>query len=137
MFETSIKTALAGSASLSALVSTRIRPLHVAQKEARPYVAYVVNDREDPSPTHDGPSIFTRITYDVACVADTYEQCAQMSDLVRARLGALDGYVSGGVRVIWTRFQDETDIEQGMVPGAEKPLYMRSQTYRAMYRATE
>lgn len=136
-FESGLVTVLTGTAGISALVSSRVRPIEGVQGETRPFIAYSLQDEEDPAPTFAGPSTTRRVSFDVICVADTYEACRNLSEQVRDRLKLYAGSPSGAsVAIRWTKLETQTDVEQATAPGTEKPIYVRSQTYRAMYRAS-
>lgn len=136
-FESGLYTLLSGTSGISSLVSTRIRPIEASQGETRPFLAYSLQDDEDVSPTHAGPSTTCRVSLDVVSVADTYEACRALAEAVRDRLKHYAGTPSGSsVAIRWTKMETQSDIEQATPPGQEKPLYVRSQTYRAMYRAS-
>lgn len=135
-FESGLYTVLTGTSGISALVSSRVRPIEGSQGETRPFLAYSLQDDEDASPTYTGPSTTRRVSVDIVAVADTYEACRALAEAVRERMKLYAGTPSGSsVAIQWTRFESQTDIEQAVPPGTEKPLYVRSQTYRAMYRA--
>lgn len=136
-FESGLYTLLSGTSAISSIVGTRIRPIEASQGETRPFLAYTLQDDEDVSPTHAGPSTTRRVSVDVVSVADTYEACRALAEAVRDRLKYYAGTPSGSsVAIRWTKMETQTDIEQAVPPGQEKPLYVRSQTYRAMYRAS-
>ena len=121
--------------AIRAQVSTAtVRPLDMGPADDRPYFAYQITDEIDPSPTHSGPSSLTVVTYDVLTICDTYADASDQSELVRSALKNYSG-TSHGTAVLWTRYQARSDIEQATPEGKEKPVYVRSQTFKAMYRA--
>ncbi len=67
-------------------------------------------------------------------VADTYTACADLSAEVRR---VLDGYsgTNKGTTITPLVFDDETEPERGVEPGTERPVFVRTQTYRALYRS--
>ena len=135
-FESGLFTVLTGTVGISAIVASRVRPMEGSQGETRPFLAYSLQDDEDVSPTHAGPSTTRRVSIDIVSVADTYEACRALGEAVRDRMKHYAGTPSGSsVAIRWTRLETQSDIEQALPPGTEKPLYVRSQTYRAMYRA--
>jgi hypothetical protein len=133
MFEATIITALTADTQLKALIDDRVRPIDAPFKSERPYLAYSITDENDPSPTHDGPSSFTVVSYDVVTVSDTYAEAAEISNHVRRILRNYRG-TTNEIAVIYTRFDSKTDIEQGRAEGEDVPTYVRQQTFRAMYR---
>lgn len=135
MFEETISNALLADTELTDLIGENVEPLTVAQDVPRPYAAYLITDREDPSPSHDGPSSIVVATYDVAVVADTYKEVAEISEHVR-RILKNYSVIEGDTQVFWTRFQSTSDIEQALEAGNEKPTYLRLLTFKAMYRTT-
>ena len=136
-FESGLFTLLSSTTAISNLVAARIRPIEASQGETRPFIAYTLQDDEDVSPTFAGPSTTRRVSVDIVAVADTYEACRALAEAVRDRLKLYAGTPTGSsVSIRWTKMETQSDIEQAIPPGQEKPLYVRSQTYRAMYRAS-
>lgn len=132
MFEKSIIDSLTGDSELTA-ITDNVSPISQAQSATRPYICYSITSEDDPSPSHDGPSGFLIVTYDIVAVADTYSEVALISKHTK-RILSNYSVITDSLRIYWTRYDGETDIEQAIEDGTERPTYVRSQTYRAMYK---
>lgn len=130
MIEQGIKELLANNAAVAAFAPS-IRPLSAAQGDGRPYILYSVTAGENTG-DFKGQRQYRKATVELAIFADTYLGCQQLSDACRE---TLDGQAStcSTVRVS-SHFEDETDIEQPVKPGAGAPVYLRSQVYKTLYR---
>jgi hypothetical protein len=133
--EAGIRTALAGDAGIAAVVGSRVRPLHLAADDARPYVTYTVTERET-FPTLSGePAEHKAAEWEVGIFADDYDTVVTLSDLIRDRLDQLADTVAG-VEFAPCEFRGETDVEEATPEGEESPIYLRVQTYRALYKVS-
>jgi hypothetical protein len=132
--ETGIRDALLAQAGITNLVGRRIRPLVVGQGDSpRPYLTYQVTGRTTEA-LLDGTVIdYRKAEWEIGIYADTYGAVMDLSDLVRDRLDQLGETVSG-VEFAPAQFDSETDVEQVTPDGQEKPVYLRVQTYRALYK---
>ena len=138
---TEIRDALLADTSIAYEVGRRIRPLGVSPADARPYLTYQVTGRESLGTLSDGPADYRKAGFEVGVFADTYADVMALSDLVRDRLDRLDrldqfGQTVSGVEFAPCEFDSETDVEEAVPEGEEKPVYLRVQTYRTLYRIT-
>jgi hypothetical protein len=134
-FEAALVSIIKADETLNAMVSGRVHPLLAVQGKPRPYLAYHIDDLEDPSPTHTGPSGWLRGEFSIVIVADTYEAVTEITPEVTRVLQGYEG-TSEGVEVAWIKFDSQTDVEQDPTPGTTTPVRVRQQTYRQMHRAT-
>jgi hypothetical protein len=132
MIEKGIRELLTGDATVGGMVGTRVRPLIGAQLDVRPFVVFNVTAGESTA-THSGPSDYQRASVELGFYADSYLQCVGLSDAAKA---LLDGKAMTltTVRIAPAMLEDETDIEATNEPGKDRPVYVRTQTYRVLYR---
>lgn len=126
---------LKAHAGVTAMVADRIAPLHHAQGEARPSLTYTISGYPDAESVRslDGPSGWDKVDMEIGIYADTLSQCLQLAQQVKSALHFWGGTISN-VEIAPSLFEDESDIEQAYPPGSEKPVYVRTQTYRILYR---
>lgn len=132
--ETGIRDALK-TTPITNVVGTRIRPLGVAPDDVRPYLTYQVTDRKTDGTLSDGAADYRKAEFEVGVWGSTYAAVVALSDLVRDRLDQFGGTVSG-IEFAPCEFDGETDVEEATPEGEEKPVYLRVQTFRTLYKAT-
>lgn len=132
-YEVALTSILRGDEQLTALGAT-VRPLTGAQKDQRPLVTYELSDEEAVSQTMQAQSATKRRTIEIGLLADTYAEVIELGQNVGRILPATVGTVEG-VIIAWIRANGESDIEQGVEPGTDKPVFVRTQSYRTLYRA--
>lgn len=134
-FSTAIVSIASATSGITNIVSTRIRPVNGVQGEDRPFVVYEITADEDPAPHAEGASEFRRTSFNILSIADTYAGCKALADAVHARFKFYSGTIASR-DIAYIRFEDESDIEQGIPPGQEKPAYLKSQSFRSLHKAS-
>lgn len=131
MLEKAINDILSGDSTIYGMTGDRIAPMNSAQGDIQPRIAYLVS-ADEPNNTFTGPSAFFSATVEIDAIADTYKKCAQLSGEIKR---VFDGVIvnTSDVRIIPSRLTDESDIEQGMIDGAGKPVYLRTLTFSMLY----
>lgn len=129
--EAALTTIIKADVALDAMIGGRLFPDAAPQGTPKPYCLYMVDDLEDPAPSHDGASGWLRGPLPMLIVADTYQEVTEIAPELRRVLNDYSGIVEG-VDVDLT-FEGETDNESQPVPGTKKRIYLREQTYRAMF----
>lgn len=133
MLEQGIKERLAADTTIAGLTGGRIRPLIGAQLDARPFLTFQVTS--DQSIGHAlGASAYSNAQVEIGILADTYLACAALSVEVKRVLDR-QAYNTTTVRIAPSVLDDETDIEESTPPGQAAPVFVRTQTYRVLYRA--
>lgn len=136
MLETGIRDTLLADDDVTAKVGRRVRPLALAQDDARPYLTYHVTDGSPVATLEQpGDDDYRNAEFEVGIFADTYADVIDLSAAVTAALDQYGGTVSG-VEFAPVMFDNQTDIEQATPEGAELPVYLRVVTFRALYKLT-
>jgi hypothetical protein len=133
VIEEAIRALLLADATVAAIVGRRVRPMLAGPHDKRPYLVYSTDI--ETIPTYGGTSAFRRSTLTLSSIADSHEDCRELAGELRR---ILDGYsgTTTGVQIVPCFLQDESEVEQGVEPGTERPVYVRTQTYRVLYRST-
>jgi hypothetical protein len=129
--EEATRARLSGDEALTALVGDRIRPLMAAQPDALPYLTYQITTQ--PITHLTGESEYRRATVEVGIFAATYGECVVASNEVR-RVLHLYGGTTAGVEFAPAMLDEESEVDQGVQPGDETPVYYRTQTYAVLFR---
>lgn len=133
--ETGIRAALVGSTAITELVGTRIRPLGASPADAHPFLTYTVTSRESLPTLADGAADYFKAEFEIGIFADTYAEVMALSDVIRDRLDQF-GETVAGVEFAPSMFDGESDVEEAVPEGSEKPVYVRVQTYRGLFKTT-
>ena len=131
--ETATRALLLADTAIAALVGARLRPLNLAQNDVRPALVYELQD--EALMTFTGAARYSRASYELTIIADTYAGCAALSDETRRVLSGYAGNTDGTHRIGPSILEDEDDVEPVNLPGQERPVYTRTQTYRILHRA--
>ena len=135
--ETAIRNALAADAGIVGIITgptgLRLRPLSLDAREPRPYVTYKVTSDKSDVGLDGSIGDYSNAEFVLGIFSDDYEVAMDLSDRVRRRLDGFGQTVSG-VEFAPCEFDDQTDIEEATPEGQEIPIYLRLQTYRALYR---
>lgn len=137
MIEDAIKTLLVADAAVKGYVDARVRPLALAQAEGvrkRPAIVYAVV-ASDEFDTFTAAGQHRRSTVEIASYADTFKECATLTQEVRRVLHHKTGdVVAAAVKIAVALLAEQSDIEQAVEAGTEKPVFIRTQTYRVLYK---
>jgi Protein of unknown function (DUF3168) len=134
IIEQGINEALSGASAVIALAADRIGPLIGTQAATQPRIAYQVT-KDQGIGTYTGPSGYSEATVEIDSIGDTYKQCSQLSEAIKAIFDQ-KALTAGPARISFGKLTDETDVEQGLIEGTEIPVYIRTQTFELLYRAT-
>jgi hypothetical protein len=135
VLETAIRTAILTAPGVAAIVGDKVRPLVLAPGTARPYVTFHVTGRETMDTLADGPGEYRKAEFEVGILADTYDQMMALSDKIRDRLDGYGVAASSTSVEMDAEYDSETDVEQAIPEGRDVPVYLRVQTYKALYRS--
>lgn len=120
-----IYSVLTADAGVSALVSTRIYPVVIAEKATFPAIAYTVStvpkDRQkDKASDYDTETVTFHLWADIQQGADAYTKTTEMDAAIRAALDFVEG-TAAGVTVVHCHFDGSKDIvsEDRMLIGKE------------------
>jgi len=131
MIEAAIKSRLAATAAVTAIVSDRIRPVVAAQYEdAVAHVTYQVTAVENLD-CLDGEATHRNESFQVDCYAPTFAACKALADAVQDALHYYQG-TSGGIAVDVILHEGTTDLTPPADAGMEKPLYRLSLEFRSL-----
>jgi hypothetical protein len=129
--EAVLRSALIASASVSAVVGSRIFPLAASHSDPLPYIIW---KRTGITREHSlaGPIGTPTVSLEMLLVAVTYEQVRELADKVRL---VLDGY--GGslnnVEVKHVYLEQEADDFIQLAGGDLPPVYTVTQTYNIIW----
>ena len=131
--ETGIFTALSNAAGVGAIVGNRIRPLAAGHADARPYLTYHVTSDKTTKYMDGSVDDWRNCEFELGCFGNRFDVC---SDLCIACTEALDAFNAavGGIEFGPISYEDQTDVEEVVPEGQELPVYLRVQTYKALYR---
>ena len=85
---------LSNATSVTDICGTRIFPEVAEQEAARPFVVYQITS-VSPDDTNDGPAVIDEVSIDCNCIAETYNQAADLASVVRAALDRVRGTYNG------------------------------------------
>lgn len=125
--EAVLRSALVGSAAVSAIVGSRIYPVLAPASAAMPLVTWRRSgvQREQ---TLSGPMGLPRVSVEYSIYGTTYEQARELADSMRA---VLDGY--GGTldntTIRQTSLEDESDDFVTLAGADLPPVYQVTQRY--------
>jgi hypothetical protein len=132
--ETVLRSALVASASVSALVGSRIFPILAPQTAALPFIVW---RRSGISREHTlaGPMGVSTVSVEMQLLAATYEQARELAD--RCRL-VLDGYGAtlNNTEVKHVSLEQESDDFVQLAGGDLPPVYQVTQTYNIIWQET-
>ena len=132
MVEKAIYTLLSTTNTITEIVGSRITPLAGTQGEQRPFLTYTLSSVE-PIMTFSGPAKYSYANVEIGAIADSYKECVTLTAAIKA---TLHGYVGniGGYRIAPAKLDDESDVMQAVEPGSNKPVYVRQQNYKLMFK---
>jgi hypothetical protein len=131
--ETGIKDTLLADSSVTAILGTRLRPMAAGAPEVKPYATYQVTDRKTDAALDGTIADYRTIEFELGIYGDSFNSVMDASDACRDRLDQFGGTTSG-VEFAPCEFESETDVEEVTTDGQELPVYVRVQTYKALYR---
>jgi hypothetical protein len=134
--EVAIHDLLADSAAVAAYVGDRVQPLTVAGDDDLPYITYGVTKEQTDAAIDGNLSDFMTATIEVGIYADTYSECAALSDVIR---GEFDQYgeTYAGVEFAPLWIDEERDIELIPPSGDEQArTFTRTQVWKTLFRLT-
>lgn len=131
--EQAIHDVLAANVGVAAIVGDRIRPMNMAQDEEPPFITTSITREETLATLSDGAADYRPASFEIGVYAPTYKIVATLSEAIRALLDLYSETVSG-VEFAPIMFDEESDIEQAVPEGQEKPVYVRVQTFKTLYR---
>lgn len=108
MIDTGILQILLAAGGVTALVGTRIRPVHIRQEETLPAIAFRRSGGIR-SLAHSGSANICESTYVVTCYATTAIEAKQVAAAVVAALHAYSGVISGET-IFAAECTDEDDV---------------------------
>jgi len=122
-------------AGVNALIGGRIYPLAAYTLGGpRPILTYEIKSGESLG-THNGPSAYQKNQVEFAIAADSYADCAGLSNALRK---LMDGQkfigIASGWRIVPAMLDDETDIEEQHEEGTNQIVYVRTMTFRMLHR---
>ncbi len=133
MIEPAIVAYLGADPTVAGIVGTRIRPVTEGLRESRPFLTYEVTG-DEPIMSHSGPSNFSTANVEIGIVADTYGAAANLADNIKRLLSGTQ-WTAANVNIIPSIMEEESDIAQGLEPGTNQNVYVKTQSYRMLYRA--
>ena len=85
---------LSNATSVTDIAGTRIYPELAEQEAAAPYVVYQIVS-VNPDDTNDGPAVIDEVSIDILCVAESYNEAAELATATRAALDRVRGTYNG------------------------------------------
>lgn len=85
---------LSNAESVTNIAGTRIYPELAEQEAVAPYAVYQIVS-VNPDDTNDGPAVIDEVVVDVLCVAESYNEAADLATAVRASLDRVRGTYNG------------------------------------------
>lgn len=85
---------LSNAQSVTDIAGTRIYPELAEQEAVAPYTVYQIVS-VNPDDTNDGPAVIDEVVVDVLCVAESYNEAADLATAVRASLDRVRGTYNG------------------------------------------
>ena len=132
--EAVLRSALVASATVSALVGSRIYPILAPQTAALPFIVW---RRSGISREHTlaGPMGVPTVSVEMQLLATTYEQARDLADKVRV---VLDGYGAtlNNTEVKHVSLEQESDDFVQLAGGDLPPVYQVTQTYNILWQET-
>lgn len=109
MIDEALYSLLIAYAGLTALVSTRIYPMHLPQQPTLPAVSYqrISSGRRDVH--HGGITAVAETIFQVSCWATTLKSAKDIAAAVRTRMHGYNGTV-GSVKIFSSRVINEVDL---------------------------
>lgn len=126
-----VRSVLAGSTAVSALVGDRIQPGYLGDRGDYPAITYQEISRTNATSGSNGRNpVNKRVQVD--CWAGTY---AGLDTLVSAVLGALDGYTgtANGVVVRYTEVENALDVFEEEASDADRNVWRKIMDFRVHY----
>jgi hypothetical protein len=133
-----IRQALAAKlvSAVGSTVGNRIRPVVLAQSDARPAIVFRRATSGHDPPLEGGDDV-PGPAFEVTSWADTYEDSVALAEAVRAALENEGrdtwAYSGGSVTVHSVTYLDEEDVFDERDDGSSKPIYGVAQTYEIIY----
>lgn len=119
-------------------VGTRVRPLHLAQQdgiEAPPCIVYQVQREPTEQTLDDGPLDWRNASIDLACYAPTRGEVEELADVLQDALDGLERTMAAAkVEFGSIAFEDGTDAEQVPPDGESAGFWLKTDTYKVLYR---
>lgn len=132
--EAVLRLALVGSASVSAIVGSRIFPILAPQTASLPFIIWRRSGitREH---TLAGPMGIPTVSVEMQLYSTTYEQARELADCVRL---TLDGYGAtvNNTEVKHVYLDQESDDFAQLAGGDLPPVYQVTQTYNILWQET-
>jgi hypothetical protein len=85
---------LSNAESVTDIAGTRIYPELAEQEAAAPYAVYQIVS-VNPDDTNDGPAVIDEVVVDILCVAESYNEAADLASVVRSALDRVRGTYNG------------------------------------------
>lgn len=85
---------LSNAESVTNIAGTRIYPELAEQEAVAPYAVYQIVS-VNPDDTNDGPAVIDEVVVDILCVAESYNEAADLATAVRASLDRVRGTYNG------------------------------------------
>lgn len=133
--ETGIRNALLADTGIAGIVADRVRPLGMAPDDNPPYLTYEITDDQTDHTLADGPCDYVKAEFEIGVFAATYDGVMTLSKLVKKKLDGF-GETIDGVEFAPAMYVGQTDIEEDTPEGQEKPVYLRVQTFKCLYKLT-
>src|SRR6185437_12527397 len=92
--ETGIKDKLLATTAVTAIVSTRIRPMALAKVDDRPCITYQVSDRKSEGFLDGSIAEYHHAEFELGIYGNTYADVMDISDAARAALDQYGGTTS-------------------------------------------
>jgi len=125
--EAVLRTALVGTAAVTALVGSRIYPVLAPASASLPFVTWRRSGIER-AQTLGGPMGMPRVSVEYSIYGTTYEEARQVADAMRL---VLDGYggTADNTEVKQTSLEDESDDFVQLAGADLPPVYQVTQRY--------
>jgi len=132
--EAVVRAALVASASVSAIVGSRIYPILAPQTAALPLIIWRRSGIERQH-SLSGPIGTPTVSLEMQLLATTYEQARELADKVRL---VLDGYggTLNNTEVKHVYLDQEADDFVQLAGGDLPPVYQVTQTYQIIWQET-
>lgn len=85
---------LSNAQSVTDIAGTRIYPELAEQEAVAPYAVYQIVS-VNPDDTNDGPAVIDEVAMDILCVAESYNEAADLASAVRSALDRVRGTYNG------------------------------------------
>jgi len=133
VIEQGIREILFGDSTINGLCGDRIRPMIGSQDDIQPRIVFQVTG-DEPVGTYTGASAFSVATVEIDAIADTYKECVALAGEIKRVLDWVK-VITTELHIAPSRLTDETDVEQALIVGTAKPVFLKTLTFELQYRS--